>query len=146
MARRDLQAALAARPQIAAGLAEHVRTVMESGSVDSAMKHLCAAMGAAVNFCEPLLVEHRRACRAAGVTTEKLNALWDFARSDLFTEAERAALSAAVALSREPRALPPAVWTSLRAHYDEGQTIELLCAIGAVNYLARLHNAIDSET
>ena len=109
MPRRDLQAALSKRPQIAQSLTEHMHAVIAGGTVERTTKHLCAAMTAAVTFCEPLLVEHRRAARALGVRTEKLNDLWDFAQSDRFNGAERAALSAAVALSREPRALPPAV-------------------------------------
>ena len=146
MTPRDLQAALAGRPQIANTLDEHVRAVFSSGSVDPALKHLCAAMSAAVNFCDPLLVEHRGAARHLGVPIDKLNDLWEFARSERYTQAERAALSAAVALSREPRALPPAVWEALRAHFDREQIVEILSAIGAINYLARVRNAIDTET
>lgn len=142
---RDVQSALAERPQIARELAAHVRTIVESGTVDARTKHLCAAMVAAVNFCDPLLIEHRRAARHAGAATEKLNDLWDFAKSDRFGGDERAALSAAVALSREPRALPPAIWRELRAHYDGGGISEILCTIGVMNYVARLYNALDSE-
>ena len=142
---RALRSALADRPEIARDLNDHLRLVIEGGTAGRATKELCAAMAAAVNFCEPQLVEHRRAARNLGVTIAQLNALWDFARSALFSEAERAALSAAVALSREPRALPPAVWASLREHYDDGQIAEILCTIGAINYVSRLHNAVDSE-
>ncbi|HEV3152431.1 MAG TPA: carboxymuconolactone decarboxylase family protein [Candidatus Baltobacteraceae bacterium] len=145
MARGDLQASLVQRPQIAQSLTDHLRAVIDGGSVAQVTKHLTAAMTAAVNFCDPLLVQHRRAARELGVSIEKLNALWDFARSDLFTASERAALSAAVALSREPRALPPAVWKQLRSHFDEGGAMEVLCTIGALNYLCRVTNALDSE-
>ena len=145
MARRELQTALSARPRIAQSLDEHVRTVLGEGTVSAPIKELCAAMVSAVNFCEPLLVTHRGAARKLGVPIEKLNDLWDYARSEQFNDAERAVLAAGVALSREPRALPPAVWVQLREHYDEGQIAEILCTIGALNYLARLHNAFDSE-
>lgn len=122
-----------------------MNAIFGEGTVFCATKHLCAAMSAAVNFCNPLLVEHRGAARRAGVSVEKLNDIWDFAKSERFDDAERAALAAAVALSREPRALPPAVWTELRAHYTHPQVAEILCAIGAANYVARLRNAFDSE-
>ena len=103
-------------------------------------------MVSAVNFCEPLLVLHRGAARKLGVPIEKLNDLWDYTRSERFSDAERAALAASVALSREPRALPPAVWAQLREQYDEGQVAEILCTIGALNYVARLQNAFDTES
>lgn len=145
MARRELQAALSARPRIAQSLDEHVRTVLGDGTVPAPVKELCAAMVSAVNFCEPLLVSHRGAARKLGVPIEKLNDLWDYARSEQFNDAERAALAAAVALSREPRALPPSVWAQLHEQYDEGQVAEILCTIGALNYVARLQNAFDTE-
>ena len=146
MARRELQTALSARPRIAQSLDEHLRTVLGDGTVPAQIKELCAAMVSAVNFCEPLLVTHRGAARKLGAPIEKLNDLWDYARSEQFNDAERAALAAAVALSREPRALPPAVWAHLREQYDEGQIAEILCTIGALNYLARLQNAFDTES
>jgi len=142
---RDLHAALGERPGLETSLAVHLRAVLEDGTVDPALKALCAVMCAGVNYCQPLLLEHRRRARSLGVTTAKLNALWDFARSGLYGAAERAALSCAVALSREPRALPPAVWSELRAAYDDGQIAEILCTVGALNYLCRVRNAIDSE-
>lgn len=145
MPQRDLHAALGKRSGLEASLTAHVRAVLEDGTVDPAVKALCAVMCAAVNVCQPLLLEHRRRARSLGVTTAKLNALWDFARSELYPAPERAALSCAVALSREPRALPPAVWHDLRAAYDDGQIAEILCTVGALSYLCRVRNAIDSE-
>ncbi|MBV9971797.1 MAG: carboxymuconolactone decarboxylase family protein, partial [Candidatus Eremiobacteraeota bacterium] len=52
--------------------------------------------------------------RRLGVEDVMLDELWDYARSERFTEAERAALAAAVAITREPRALPETVWQDLR--------------------------------
>lgn len=74
-----------------------------------------------------------------------LDELWDFARNPKFTDAERAALAAAVAITREPRGLPEPVWEDLRKHFDDGQIIEILCAIGLFNYFNRLNNALQME-
>ncbi len=145
MTARYLQAALSARPQIAASLEQHERAVMETGDVHPVTKELCAALCAAVNFCTPLLVEHRARAREMGVSVAKLNDLWEFARSAEYSKEERAALAAAVALSREPRALPAVVWEQLCDAYDEPSISEILCVIGCVNYTARLVNALDSK-
>ena len=142
---RDLRATLALQPQIGRTLELHVRSVIEAGSVPVETKMLCAAMAAAVNFCTPLLVEYRAAARSLGVPVDKLNDLWEFARSDRFTPPQRAALAAAVALSREPRGLPATVWMQLRSSYDDGQIAEILCTIGTLNYLSRVTNAIETQ-
>lgn len=140
----NLFATIAVCPEIASTAAEHVRSLLYTGSVPRATKALCAAMVSAINFCEPALVAYRREARSAGVSIEMLNALWDFARSDLFDNAQRAALSAAVSLTREARALPETIWSPLRAEYRDGEIVEILALIGMVNGLNRLSNALQT--
>ncbi len=74
-----------------------------------------------------------------------LDELWDFARNPKFTDAERAALAAAVAITREPRGLPESVWQDLRNHFDDGEIVEILCAVGLFNYFNRFNNALQME-
>ncbi len=76
---------------------------------------------------------------------ETLDELWDYARSRRFSDAERAALAVAVAMTREPRALPENLWEDLRRHFDDGQIIEIVCTIGLFNYFNRLNNALQIE-
>lgn len=74
-----------------------------------------------------------------------LDELWDYARSEKFSAPERAALAAAVAMTREPRALPDPVWDELRKHFDDGQIVEIVCTVGLFNYFNRVNNALQVE-
>lgn len=141
----NLFATIAIRPEIADSAAAHLRALLETGSVPRSTKALCGAMVCAINFCEPALVAYRRAARESGVSVEMLNALWDFARSDLFTSAQKAALSAAVSLTREARGLPETIWEMLRANYGDGEIVEILCLVGMVNALNRTGNALQTQ-
>ncbi len=71
-----------------------------------------------------------------------LDELWDYASSPRFSDAERAALAAAVAITREPRGLPEPVWENLRKYYDDGEIVEIVCSIGLFNYFNRFNNAL----
>lgn len=115
---------------------------MRDGSVDELTKILCAVMVAGLNACTPALVERRKRARELGASAQMLTDVWDNARSERYTASQRAALAAAVALTREPRALPAAVMEALRAHFDQAQTFEILCAIGLENYRNRVENAL----
>ncbi|HTU71774.1 MAG TPA: carboxymuconolactone decarboxylase family protein [Candidatus Baltobacteraceae bacterium] len=137
----DLFDALAARPRLARSLAAHLRDLHE-GAIPARTLELIALMVGWLNACEYCTCVHEEIARKLGVDEATLAALGDFALSPHFSEAERAALSATVALTREPRALPPVVWDALRAHYDEGASLEILAAIGANNYVSRLSNAL----
>jgi AhpD family alkylhydroperoxidase len=133
--------AIAARPQIARSLAAHMREV-GTGTVPERTKELIALMVGWLNACDYCTCVHEEIAQRLGIEKAALESLGDFARSPHFSEAERAALGATVSLTREPRALPPAVWERLRANYDEGECIEILAAIGANNYVSRLSNAL----
>ena len=88
---------------------------------------------------------HGALARRLGVDQPVLDELWDYARSSHFNETERAALAAAVAMTREPRAMPQAIWDDLRKHFDDGQIVEIVSAIGLFNYFNRVNNALEVE-
>lgn len=129
------------RPALARTLSRHVGA-LEAGSLEPRTRELCALMVAWLNACERCLDAHTETARALGVDPQTLEDLADFARSERFSAAERAALQAAVALTREPRGLPPAVTAELARYFDAGRVVEIVAAIGLHNYLARLNNGL----
>lgn len=62
--------------------------------------------------------------------------------ADLFTPAERAALSLAERMTTDARGVDEEVWAELRFHYDEGEIIELAAVIGLFNYFNRFNDAL----
>jgi AhpD family alkylhydroperoxidase len=145
VADEGLFSAIAARPQIARTLAAHLRALSDDGTVPARTKELIALMVGWLNACDYCTCVHEEIALKLGIETETLAQLGDFARSDRFTPAERAALAATVSLTREPRALPPPVLEQLREHYDDGEIVEILAVIGGNNYVSRLSNALALE-
>ena len=99
-----------------------------------------------LNACVKCAKSHEALALHLGVDQETLDDLEDYTRSDRFSEGERAALSAAISLTREPRALPPPVRDALRKHYIEGEIAEIIAVVGLYNYVNRLHNALVEPT
>ena len=137
----DLWESLGARPELARTLARHV-AASQDGTLARRTQELCALMVAWLNACDDCLEFHSEMARELGVDADTLNELGDFARSERFSEAERAALSAAVALTREPRALPEPVRRQLERYYPPGEVVEIVATIGLHNYLTRASNAL----
>jgi AhpD family alkylhydroperoxidase len=133
--------ALAVRPELARTLAAHIRE-LGAGVVPQRTKELIALMVGWLNACEYCTCVHEEIARGLGFDEATLAELSDFATSGRFSDAERAALQAAVALTREPRALPLPVRDALHANYDEAGYVEVLAAIGLNNYLSRVSNAL----
>ena len=83
--------------------------------------------------------------RRHGWTDEQINNLADFRGRRDFTEAEKAALELAERATRDPHAVDDGFWAELRRHYEEGEIIELLAAIGLFNYFNRFNDALRME-
>lgn len=65
--------------------------------------------------------------------------------ADMFTPAERAALSLAERMTTDARGVDEELWAELRSHYDEGEIIEMAAVIGLFNYFNRFNDALRVE-
>jgi alkylhydroperoxidase family enzyme len=83
--------------------------------------------------------------RRHGWNDDQLENLAAFRNRTDFTEAEKAALELAERVTRDPHEVDDRFWTELRRHYDEGEIIELLAAIGLFNYFNRFNDALRME-
>lgn len=81
-----------------------------------------------------------------GVPDEKIQALWSFETSDLFTDAERAAMSLAMAAGGSPNATQPENFVEMRKHFTNIQIIEILAVIATGGYLNRWNDTIATVT
>ena len=81
-----------------------------------------------------------------GVADEKIQAMWTYQTSSLFSEAERAALDLAFAAGVAPNAVEPENYTELRKHYTDVQIIELLAVIAIGGFLNRWNDTIATVT
>ncbi len=62
-----------------------------------------------------------------------------------FTEREKTALRLAERVTRDAHTVDDEFWAELRRHFDEGEIIELLAAIGLFNYFNRFNDALRME-
>ena len=83
--------------------------------------------------------------RRLGWSEDQLNDLANFRQRSDFTEAEKAALELAERSTRDSNGVDDTFWNELRKHYEEGEIIELLAAIGLFNYFNRFNNALHME-
>src|SRR5712691_2414395 len=80
-----------------------------------------------------------------GVPEEKIAAVWDFERSPLYSDAERAALRFARDASVVPNEVSPDHFEELRRHWDEGQIVEILAVIGLFGFLNRWNDSMATD-
>jgi alkylhydroperoxidase family enzyme len=98
--------------------------------------------GAGCRYCQAHEVARSH---QAGVSLDKISAIDDFEHSELYRDAERAALRLALAAGQSPNAATPEHFADLRRYYDEGQIVEIVAVIAAFGFLNRWNETMATD-
>src|SRR5438445_11234226 len=114
------------------------------GGVPSATLELVHLRASQINGCSFCVDWGARSAKKAGETDERLFAVAAWREAPYFTDAERAALALAEAVTRpadRPDPVPDAIWDEAARHYDEPALAALILAIASINVWNRLNVA-----
>jgi uncharacterized peroxidase-related enzyme len=105
--------------------------------VDLKLKRLMAHVASRASGCQYCMAHTAEGASKLGVDQQKLDAVWDYKTSDLYTPAERAALDVAVAAGCVPNAVTDEMFTELRKHWSDDQVVEIVGLISLFGFLNR---------
>jgi uncharacterized peroxidase-related enzyme len=114
----------------------------DEGSIPFALKSLIGNMASKSAGCMYCVAHTGSNSSRAGVDDEKIAAMWAFETSDLFSDAERAALSFAQAAAQVPNATTDADFAELRKHFTDFQIVEIMSVISMFGYLNRWNDSM----
>ncbi len=80
--------------------------------------------------------------REVGLSFDKLAAVAEYATSDLFTPAEKAALRYTDELCQASVDVPDELFDELRRHFNDSEIVELTAMISLENFRARFNRAL----
>ena len=133
------------RPAIAAAFMELNRAVLYEGTVPEELKmlvSLIASQAAGCRYCQAHMANLSSIYRASDA---KIQAVWEFETSPLFTAAERAALRLAYKASLVPNEASEHDFAELKTHFDDGQIVEIVAAIALFGYLNRWNDTMATD-
>jgi AhpD family alkylhydroperoxidase len=116
--------------------------VTQKGGVPPATLSLIHLRASQINGCSSCVDGGWRTAKKAGETDERLFAVAAWRDAPYFTDAERAALALAEAVTRlSDRAdpVPDEIWDDAARHYDERGLAALILAIATTNVFNRLN-------
>ena len=130
-------------PDSMKGIQAIIEAAHHAGVPPSTMElaHLRASQ---VNGCSPCVYSGALSAKKAGETDERLFAVAAWRETDLFTDAERAALALAESMTRmADRAdpVPDEVWDEAAKQFDEKQMAGLVLWVSTTNLFNRLNGA-----
>jgi AhpD family alkylhydroperoxidase len=112
--------------------------------VPQAIMELAHLRASQINGCSPCVYSGAISAKKAGETDERLFAVAAWRETDLFTEAERAALALAEAMTRlsdRSDPVPNEVWDDAAQHFDDNQLAGLVLWISTTNLFNRVNAA-----
>ncbi len=131
------------RPAIATAFIELNKAVMANhGRVTSALKRLIGYLSSHAAGCQYCQAHTILAAERYGAPQEQLDHIWEFATHPAFSAAERAALAFAVAASAVPNAVNEELSDALRAHWNEGEIVEILGVVSLFGFLNRWNDSM----
>lgn len=135
-------ATLAYQPQILQATLGLWSAVMHQGRVSQELKYMAgylASMSAGCRYCSAHTATN---AHNAGASREKMEAIWSYETSDLFTDAERAALGFAQAAGQTPNAVTQADFEALRSFYSDEDILELLAVVALYGFFNRWNDTL----
>ena len=138
---------LSHRPEIAKAVLGLIRAVVRNpdGTVDPALRWMVAHVTSLANGCRYCSAHTFKNGADNGVPQDKLEALWAFETSPLFSDAERAALRVAVTGGQCPSYATPEDMAELKRHFSDPQIVEIGAVIALFGFNNRWNAFMETE-
>jgi alkylhydroperoxidase family enzyme len=134
------------RPKIVKGFGVLTKAVMDpDGEVDLGFKRLIAHFSSRAAGCQYCEAHSLVAAQIHGITQEKLDAIWEYQSSPLYSPAERVALDYALAAGSVPNAVDEPLMARMVEHWSENQIVEILGAVCLYGFLNRWNDSMATE-
>lgn len=114
----------------------------ETSAVDAGFKRLIALVASYAAGCRYCMSHNAVIARGSGINDAKLDAVWEYRTSPLYTEAERIALDVALAAGGVPNAVTDEMFAKLREHWTDDQIVEIVAMIALFGFLNRWNDTL----
>jgi alkylhydroperoxidase family enzyme len=134
------------KPAMVKGFGELTKAVMSAdGEVDLGFMRLIAHFSSRAAGCQYCEAHSLIAANIHGISQQKLDAIWEYKSSELYSEAERVALDFALAAGSVPNAVTPELFAQMREHWSENQICEILGAVCLYGFLNRWNDSMATD-
>jgi len=132
------------QPDLTTGV-QHLFKAIYAGGVPQQTLELVHLRASQINGCSYCVDAGVKSAAQKGMSTDKLLAVAAWYDSELFDDAERAALAlteAATRLADRPGVVTDEIWAEAAKHYDEQQLGALVLMVGISNFFNRINTTL----
>lgn len=136
---------MARRPNIVKAFMALNQAVLYEGTVPESLKMMVSYASSAASGCLYCQSHMANLSSIYQVSDRKINEIWTCEESDLFSEAEKAALNLAVKMGMTPNDATEADFDRLKLHFDDEQIVELVASAALFGFLNRWNDTMATE-
>ena len=133
------------RPNIVRAFMQLNQAVLYEGTVDEELKMLVSLIASQVAGCRYCQAHMANLSKIYQASEEKISQVWNYEESDLFTDAEKAALRLAYHGAMSPSQSSQEHFDELNKHYDENEIVEIVATISLFGFLNRWNDTLATE-
>ena len=134
------------KPEMVKAFGVLTKAVMSKyGEVDLGLMRLIAHFASRAVGCQYCEAHSLVAAKIHNISQEKLDAIWEYQTSDLYTDAERVALDYALAAGSVPNGVTEDLMERMRKHWSENQIVEILGAVCLYGFLNRWNDSMATD-
>ena len=136
---------MAHKPEVLTAVFDLAKAVYAPGKVDAGLKRMIGHISSRASGCQYCSAHTAYGANGQGVSAKKLEHLWEYRASPLFSKAEKAALELALKASMVPNQTSDADFETLKAYYDNEAIIEIVSVISMFGFLNRWNATLNTE-
>lgn len=133
-------------PELRSKFNELIALVLSDGQIPRQLKHEIFTVASLSSGCRHCQSHGAMFLHKLGVETDRIKALWEYETSDLFSDADRAALDLARLAALSPNLTEPENFDELRKYYTDRQIIEIVAVISLGGWLNRWNDTFATVT
>ena len=123
---------------------EVAKATMGNDLIPAQLKQLIALATSAAGGCRYCQAHAGSGAEHLGASQEKLRAVWEYETSDLFNEAERAALRVAFKGGQVPNQVTDEDFAALTEHWSDDQASAIVAVIAMFGFLNRWNDTMST--
>ena len=112
------------------------------GLLDGGLRQLIAHVASAAAGCNYCQAHTAHSAHQRGIAAEKIENLWSYETSPLFSNGERVALRLAQAAASVPNAASDEHFEAVRQYYSEAEIAEIVAVVAAFGFLNRWNDTL----
>jgi len=133
-------------PKMVKGFGELTKAVMDpDGAVDLGFMRMIAHFASRAAGCQYCEAHSLVAAKIHGIEQDKLDAIWVYQTSPLYSAAERVALDFALAAGAVPNDVDSSMMLRMKEHWSDDQIVQILGAVCLYGFLNRWNDSMATD-